>query len=194
MENLSAATRENITQILHDWNAGDQSAPARLMPLVYDELRYLGARYLRSERPDHTLQATALVHEAYIKLVDQKWAQWQNRVQFASVAARAMRQVLIEYARAYKAEKRGGKLQKIYLDETRELRHERDPDLIELNEALKRFSQLYPRESEVVELKFFGGLEAKEISEVLQVSEKTVLRDWNFARLWLSRELTARAG
>jgi RNA polymerase sigma factor (TIGR02999 family) len=189
VKNLSVATRENITQILHDWNAGDQSAPARLMPLVYDELRCLGARYLRNERPDHTLQATALVHEAYIKLVDQKWAQWQNRVQFASVAARAMRQVLIEYARAYKAEKRGGKLQKIYLDETRELRHERDPDLIELNEALKRFAQLYPRESEVVELKFFGGLDNAEIAQALNVSTKTVVRDWTFAKAWLCREL-----
>jgi len=159
------------------------------MPLVYDELRRLGAHYLRNERANHTLQATALVHEAYIKLVDQKWAQWQNRVQFASIAARAMRQVLIEYARAHQANKRGGKLEKIYLDETCELGREQDPDLLELDEALKNFAGLYPRESEVVELKFFGGLGNIEIAEALKVSVKTVVRDWTFARTWLCREL-----
>ncbi|HZR79125.1 MAG TPA: sigma-70 family RNA polymerase sigma factor [Chthoniobacterales bacterium] len=186
---MNAAPSVDITQILQDWNSGDQSAPSRLMPLVYDELRRLGAHYLRNERANHTLQATALVHEAYIKLVDQKWAQWQNRVQFASIAARAMRQVLIEYARAHQANKRGGKLEKIYLDETCELGREQDPDLLELDEALKNFAGLYPRESEVVELKFFGGLGNIEIAEALKVSVKTVVRDWTFARTWLCREL-----
>ncbi len=177
------------TQILQEWNAGDSNAQARLMPLVYDELRRLGAKYLRRERPDHTLQATALVHEAYLKLVDQKHPRWQDRLHFASVAARAMRQVLVEYARARKAEKRGGKLQKISLDETKELGHARDPDLIELNEVLKHFADLYPREHEVVELKFFGGLGNNEIAETLNVSVKTVVRDWIFAKTWLCREL-----
>ena len=186
---MSALAPTDITRILQDWNAGDQNAPARLMPLVYDELRRLGAQYLRKERPDHTLQATALVHEAYIKLVDQKRAQWQNRLHFASIAARAMRQVLVEYARAHRADKRGGKLRKIYLDETRELGQQRDPDLIELDEALKNFAGLYPRESEVVELKFFGGLDNGEIAQTLKVSTKTVARDWTFAKTWLCREL-----
>ena len=182
-----------ITQILREWNAGDTSAPERLLPLVYNELRVLGANYLRKERSDHTLQATALVHEAYLKMVGQKWAEWQNRVQFASIAARAMRQVLVEHARANKAAKRAGKLQKVYLDETQELGAARNPDLIELDEALKDFTELYPRKAEVVELKFFGGLEIDEIAEALQISTKTVKRDWTFARAWLCRELTEQA-
>lgn len=190
---MNASSNPDITQILQDWNAGDVSAPERLMPLVYAELRSLGAHYLRNERADHTLQATALVHEAYLKMVNQKWAAWQNRAQFASVAARAMRQVLVEHARAHRAEKRGGKLEKIYLDETRELGAGHDPDLIELDEALKNFATLYPRESEVVEMKFFGGLDAEDIAQVLNVSTKTINRDWNFAKTWLCRELTENA-
>lgn len=159
------------------------------MPLVYDELRRLAAEHLCNERQEHTLQATALVHEAYLKLVGQTWSNWQNRVHFARTAARAMRQVLVEHARARNADKRGGKLQKIYLDETRELYQERDPDLIELDQALKKLAQFYPRESEVVELKFFGGMANDEVAEALKVSTKTVLRDWTFARTWLFREL-----
>ncbi|HVF71658.1 MAG TPA: sigma-70 family RNA polymerase sigma factor [Chthoniobacterales bacterium] len=190
---MNSSSSPDITQILQDWNAGDASAPQRLMPLVYNELRSLGAHYLRRERSDHTLQATALVHEAYLKMVNQKWAAWQDRVQFARVAARAMRQVLVEYARAYRAEKRGGKLEKLYLDETRELGSGHDPDLIELDEALKNFAELYPRESEVVEMKFFGGLDAEDIAKVLNVSTKTINRDWNFAKTWLCRELTENA-
>ena len=190
---MKANPSADITQILQDWNAGDNTAPSRLIPLVYEELRRISANYLRNERSDHTLQATALVHEAYIKLVDQRRAKWQNRIQFASVAARAMRQVLVEHARAHKADKRGGKLEKIYLDETRELGQARDPDLIELDEALKNFAGLYPRESEVVELKFFGGLDNQEIAQALNVSTKTVLRDWTFAKTWLCRELTQNA-
>jgi RNA polymerase sigma factor (TIGR02999 family) len=190
---MKADPSADITQILQDWNAGDKTAPSRLIRLVYDELRRIGANYLRNERPDHTLQATALVHEAYIKLVDQRRAQWQNRIQFASIAARAMRQVLVEHARAHRADKRGGKLAKIYLDETRELGQKREPDLIELDEALRNFADLYPRESEVVELKFFGGLDNGEIAHTLNVSKKTVVRDWTFAKTWLCRELTQNA-
>ena len=159
------------------------------MPLVYEELRQRAAAYLRRERPVHTLQATALVHEAYLKLVDQKRARWNDRAHFCAVSARVMRRVLIEHARGRNAEKRGGKQEKLYLDETRELMQERAPDLIALDDALQAFSSSYPREGEVVEMKFFGGLKAHEIAGVLAVSEKTVLRDWNFARLWLRREL-----
>jgi RNA polymerase sigma-70 factor (ECF subfamily) len=181
---------EDITRILQDWSAGDQSAPDRLMPLMYQELRRLGAEHLRKERPDHTLQATALVHEAYLKMVDQSAVQWRNRLQFASIAARAMRQVLVEHARARNASKRAGKLEKISLEETRELGGERNPHLTELDEALNDFTRLYPREGEVVELKFFGGLDLEEIAQFLNVSTKTVVRDWTFARTWLCRELT----
>jgi RNA polymerase sigma-70 factor, ECF subfamily len=180
----------DVTQILQAWSEGDQSAPERLMPMVYQELRRLAGDYLRRERPDHTLQATALVHEAYLKLVDQNRVDWKNRAHFCGVAAQLMRRVLMEHARAHNAEKRGGKMEKLYLDETRELSHERAPDLIALDDALKSLASTFPRESEVVELKFFGGLEAKEIAEVLHVSTKTVLRDWNFAKLWLCRELS----
>jgi RNA polymerase sigma factor (TIGR02999 family) len=181
----------DVTQILHAWSEGDQSAPERLMPLVYQELRRIAGDYLRRERPDHTLQATALVHEAYLKLVDQNRVDWKNRAHFCGVAAQLMRRVLMEYARGHNAEKRGGKMEKLYLDETRELsQQERAPDLIALDDALQSFASTFPRESEVVELKFFGGLEAREIAEVLHVSTKTVLRDWNFAKLWLCRELS----
>jgi RNA polymerase sigma factor (TIGR02999 family) len=183
------ATRTDATQILKEWSEGDKDAPARLMPLIYEELRRRAAEYLRHERPDHTLQATALVHEAYLKLIDQNRVDWKTRAHFCGVAAQLMRRVLLEHARGHNAEKRGGKLEKLYLDETHELSDERAPDLIALDDALKSFTSTYPREGEVVELRFFGGLAANEIAEVLDVSQKTVLRDWNFAKLWLRREL-----
>ncbi|MGI8957124.1 MAG: sigma-70 family RNA polymerase sigma factor [Chthoniobacterales bacterium] len=188
MHNLS---NPDATQILQDWRAGDPDAPARLMPLVYRELQRRAAGYLRRERSDHTLQATALVHEAYLKLVDQRGVDWKNRAHFCSVAAKLMRRVLLEHARRHNAAKRGGKLEKVYLDETRELAQEDCPDLVAVDDALQKFADSYPREGTVVELKFFGGLDAHEIAEVLDVSEKTVLRDWSFAKLWLRRELAA---
>lgn len=179
----------DATEILREWSEGDNDAPARLMPVVYEELRRRAAEYLRHERADHTLQATALVHETYLRLVDQTRATWKNRAHFCSVAAQLMRRILVQHAREHNREKRGGKWHKLYLDETRELAGEHSPDLVALDDALQSFSQSYPREGSVVEMKFFGGLEAKEIAEVLGVSVKTVLRDWNFAKLWLHREL-----
>jgi RNA polymerase sigma factor (TIGR02999 family) len=179
----------DVTQILRAWNQGDAAAPGRLMPLVYEELRRRAADCLRRERKGHTLQATALVHEAYVKLVGQDRAQWKNRAHFCSVAAQLMRRILVKYAETHKAEKRGGQMRKIYLDETRELAHERAPDLLALDDALKSLAVSHPRESEIVELKFFGGLNAKETGEVLNVSSKTVLRDWQFAKAWLNRQL-----
>jgi RNA polymerase sigma factor (TIGR02999 family) len=187
---VAVVPTKEVTQILQEWSHGDPGAAARLMPLVYEELRRRAAAYLRNERPDHTLQATALVHEAYLEMVDQKRANWRDRAHFAGVAAQLMRRILVEHARAHNADKRGGKLQKLCLDETRELMHERPPDLVALDDALQSFAGIYPREGAVVELKFFGGLEADEIAEVLDVSAKTVLRDWSFAKLWLRRELT----
>ena len=163
------------------------------MPLVYEELRRLARGYLARELGDHTLQATALVHEAYLRLVDETRVNWKNRAHFYGMAARLMRRILVDHARAHNAAKRGGLEQKVILDEAHELQTKCAVELVALDGALESFAQDYPRKSEVVELKFFGGLDAKEISEVLQVSEKTVLRDWNFAKLWLCRALTQNA-
>ncbi|MEY2512312.1 MAG: hypothetical protein QOE26_3075 [Verrucomicrobiota bacterium] len=181
----------DVTQILKDWSDGSEEASARLMPLVYDELRRLAREYLRRERSDHTLQATALVHEAYLRMVDEKGLNWKNRAHFYGIAARLMRRILVDHARAHNAGKRGGLEQKLALDEARDLPAPGATDLVALDGALENLAKTYPRKSEVVELKFFGGLEANEIAEVLQVSEKTVLRDWSFAKVWLCRELSA---
>ena len=187
------AERHDVTQLLIDWRDGDEGVPERLMPLVYDELRRLARSYLQRERSDHTLQATALVHEAYLRMVDDAQTSWKDRAHFYGIAARVMRQILVDHARAHNAAKRGGMEQKVLLDEARDLPASGAVDLVALDGALQNFAQTYPRKSEVVELKFFGGLDAKEISEVLQVSEKTVLRDWNFAKLWLCRALSDAA-
>ena len=190
----SIESPQDVTQILKNWGDGDANAAERLMPLVYEELRRLARDYLRRERADHTLQATALVHEAYLRMVDDKQVSWQNRAHFYGIAARLMRRILVDHARAHNAAKRGGLEQKLTLDEARDLQQNDSTDLVALDGALQNFAQTYPRKSEVVELKFFGGLEAKEIAEVLQVSEKTVLRDWSFAKLWLCRELSLESG
>jgi RNA polymerase sigma factor (TIGR02999 family) len=181
----------DVTQILKDWSEGSEDASARLMPLVYEELRRLAREYIRRERADHTLQATALVHEAYLRMVDEKNVTWKDRAHFYGIAARLMRRILVDHARAHNAAKRGGLEQKLTLDEARDLPAPGATDLVALDGALENLAKTYPRKSEVVELKFFGGLEANEIAEVLQVSEKTVLRDWSFAKLWLCRELSA---
>lgn len=181
----------DVTQLLQDWGDGDPDAPEKLMPLVYEELRRLARNYLAAQRRDHTLQATALVHEAYLRMVDTKKSNWRNRLHFYRVAARAMRQILIDHARAHNAAKRGGLHQKLSLEEAGALATRNAVELVALNSALENLTESHPRESEVVELKFFGGLNTKEISELLQVSEKTVLRDWNFAKLWLCRRLSS---
>ena len=178
----------DVTQLLHAWAQGDESAPDQLMPLVYDELRALAAKYLRRERAGHTLQATALVHEAYLQLVDQTRATWKDRAHFTGVAARLMRRILVEHARNCNRQKRGGRCEKVYLDETRELSSDASPDLVAVDEALRDFSRDYPREGSVVEMKFFAGMEAKEIAQALNISLRTVMRDWSFAKAWLSRE------
>ena len=188
---IPAATQ--VTQILLNWRGGDADAAARLMPIVYDELRRLARDYLRRERVGHTLQPTALVHEAYLRLVDDNSVSWQSRAHFYGIAAKLMRRILVDHARARNAEKRGGQIEKVPLDEARDLPPAATNDLVALDGALEDFARSYPRKSEVVELKFFGGLEAEQIAEVLQVSEKTVLRDWQFAKLWLCRELAGAA-
>jgi RNA polymerase sigma factor (TIGR02999 family) len=179
----------DVTQILQDWGEGDRAAVAKLMPLVYEELRRLARHYLQRERADHTLQATALVHEAYLRLVDEKNVTWRNRAHFYGIAARLMRRILVDHARVHNAARRGGLEQKLSLEEAQALPNAGATDLVVLDGALQNLAKTYPRKSEVVELKFFAGLEAKEIAEVLQISEKTVLRDWSFAKLWLCREL-----
>ena len=188
---MSSESPQDVTRLLHDWSDGDADAPARLMPLVYDELRRLARDYLRRERAGHTLQPTALIHEAYLRMVDQTRVSWQNRAHFFGSAARAMRRILVDHARTQQAAKRGGGAPKVSLDEAATVAAPSgDTDLVALDGALQSLAVSYPRQSEVVELKFFGGLEAREIAEVLQVSEKTILRDWNFAKLWLQRELS----
>jgi RNA polymerase sigma factor (TIGR02999 family) len=186
-------SKHDVTQLLIDWREGDEGVPARLMPLVYEELRRLARSYLQRERSDHTLQATALVHEAYLRMVDDAQTSWKDRAHFYGIAARVMRQILVDHARKHNAGKRGGLEEKLSLDEARDLPATNEVDLVALDGALESFAETYPRKSEVVELKFFGGLDAREISEVLQVSEKTVLRDWNFAKLWLCRALSENA-
>lgn len=190
---MSSDLPPDVTQILKDWSEGDAAAPEKLMPLVYEELRRLARNYIARERADHTLQATALVHEAYLRMVDEKRVSWQNRAHFYGMAARLMRRILVDHARAHNAAKRGGLEQKLILDEARDLPTKNAVELVALDGALENFAHTYPRKSEVVELKFFGGLDTKEISEVLRISEKTVLRDWNFAKLWLCRELNEHA-
>ena len=190
---MSTSSTHDVTRLLLAWRDGDTAAPSRLMPLVYDELRRLAREYLRHERGGHTLQPTALVHEAYLRLVDDSRAQWQGRAHFFGVAARAMRRILVDHARAHNAAKRGGGIEKVPLEAAGDLLAAPDVDLVELDGALETLAQTYPRQSEVVELRFFGGLESREIAEVLQVSEKTILRDWNFAKLFLLREMDPKA-
>jgi RNA polymerase sigma-70 factor, ECF subfamily len=168
---------------------GQASAIDELLPMVYKELRRLAAHFLRQERADHTLQPTALVHEAYLRLVEQKSLSWQNRSQFFAMASQMMRRILIDYAKSRHREKRGGHQQKIPLDEAPNLSQERAADLLALDDTLKRFAELYPRKSQVVELRYFGGLSVEEAAEVLHISKPTVMRDWDFAKAWLYQEL-----
>lgn len=179
----------DVTEMLHDWSEGDAGAAERLMPLVYDELRKLARDYLRRERADHTLQPTALVNEAYLKLVDQTRVNWQNRSHFFGIAAQIMRRILVDHARSQAAEKRGGLLRKLSLDDANVLPEERAVGLIELDDALKRLAEIFPRKGQVIELRFFGGLSVEETAHVLGVSDKTVMREWQSAKLWLYREL-----
>jgi len=167
--------------------------PIVLEPTVEVEVNIAAAQKFGVKPGDVRRQATALVHETYLRLADQTQLNWKDRVHFYGIAARVMRRILVEHARAHRSTKRGGLAQKISLEEARELPAETDVDLLKLDSALESFAKDYPRKSEVVELKFFGGLDAREIAEVLQVSEKTVLRDWNFAKLWLCRALTQDA-
>ena len=180
----------DITQLLIDSKGGDKAALDQLMPIVYSELRRLAESYLRAERGDHTLQATALVHEAYLRLVNQRNVDWKNRAQFFGMAASMMRRILVNHAEAHHAAKRGGDAQKISLDDAISFFEEQDLDLLALNQALERLAQMDPRQTEIVELRFFGGLTVEEVAEVLNTSPATVKRDWLMAKSWLLRELS----
>ncbi|MEQ1643492.1 MAG: sigma-70 family RNA polymerase sigma factor [Pyrinomonadaceae bacterium] len=185
---MEQAGSPNITLLLDEIRDGSNSAPARLLEVVYDDLRRLAGAYMQNERPDHTLQATALVHEAYVRLVDWKNVSWQSRAQFFSVAAEVMRKVLIDHARAKGTQKRSG--QKIVLDEAISLPQHQEIDLIALDEALLSLEKLDPRQAKIVEMRFFGGLSIEETAYVLKVSEATVRREWTFAKAWFQRELS----
>jgi RNA polymerase sigma factor (TIGR02999 family) len=182
------------TELLLAWGHGDARAFDQLVPLVHDELRRLAKRYMARERPDHTLQATALVNEAYLRLIDLKQIRWQDRAHFFAMSARMMRRILVDFARARRNDKRGGRAPKIPLDEAIAVSKEAGQDLVALDEALQALAVVHPRKCDVVELRFFGGLSLEETAEVLRVSVDTVKRDWRFAKLWLLKELRQGPG
>lgn len=182
-----------VTQLLVRWRGGDREALEELMPLVYEELRRLAHHYLRQERADHTLQSTALVHEAYLRLAGQNPPEWQNRAHFFGIAAHVMRQILVEYARGHNAAKRGGNACRLTLDEIAELPQQLDVDVVALDKALTELSEFDAQQSRIVELRFFAGLTIEDTSEVLGVSPATVKRDWVTARAWLYRAMTGEA-
>lgn len=184
---------EQVTSLLLRWRGGDKAALDALMPLVYGELRRLARQYLQRERSDHTLQSTALVHEAYARLVGQNLPDWQNRAHFFGVAAQLMRQILVDHARNHRAAKRGGSICKLPLDDVDSHASETDVDVVALDDALRSLAKLDPQQSRVVELRFFAGLSIADTSEVLGISPSTVKRDWNTARVWLYRELDRTA-
>jgi RNA polymerase sigma factor (TIGR02999 family) len=181
---------ETPTDLLLAWRRGDRAAFDRLVPLVNDELHRLALRYVARERRGHTLQATALVNEAYLRLVEVTRIQWQDRAHFFAMAARTMRRILVDHARARDNDKRGGGAARVPLEPEMDVPHAPEQNLVELDDALGRFETIHPRKSQVVELRFFAGLSLEETAEALHVSVDTVKRDWRFARLWLLRELS----
>jgi RNA polymerase sigma factor (TIGR02999 family) len=184
-----AADPEEVTQLLADWSHGDRAALEKLTPLVYEELRRLAHHYMEGQRPDHTLQTTALVNEAYLRLADQKRANFANRSHFFAVAAKAMRQILVNHAKAAQRQKRGGGAAKVELDEAALISPDQPRAILDLNDALERLATVDSRKAQVVELSYFGGLKHEEIAEVLKISTITVRRDWVFAKAWLYAEL-----
>jgi RNA polymerase sigma factor (TIGR02999 family) len=188
-EAASASTHE-VTRLLQAWGSGDDTALERLMPLVYNELQRLAHRYMAAEQPGHALQTTALVHEVYLRLVDVEGVDWQDRAHFYCLCARLMRRILIDFARSRNYQKRGGHFPHIELDEAATVSAAVESELLAVDEALKRLSEIDSRKSEVVELRFFGGLTVEETAAALRVSPETVIRDWKLAKAWLLRELS----
>ena len=184
-----AGDASDLTQLLVDWSAGDEAAFGKLMPAVYDELHLLASRYLRRERGDHTLQTTALVHEAYLRLIDQDRIQWQNSLQFFGLAAQMMRRILVDHARRHSYAKRGGGQRAISLEEAPEVSFERAADVVAVDEALTRLAELDAELARIVELRFFGGFKSAEIGQLMGISVPTVTRKWRLAKAWLYRYL-----
>ena len=180
---------QHVTQLLQAWRQGEDKALEELLPLVYQELRRLARRYMFGERQGHTLQTTALVHEAYLRLVNSQQVNWQNRAHFFAISAQLMRRILVDYARTRGYQKRGGGVPKVTLDEALIGLQKKGHDLVALDDALKTLASVDARKSKVVELRFFGGLTVEETAEVLEVSPQTVLRDWSLAKVWLVREV-----
>jgi len=189
LNTVQRGASNHVTELLVRWRGGDKAALDALMPLVYSELRRIASRYLQAERSDHTLQSTALVNEAYVRLTSQELPQWQNRAHFFAVAAQLMRQILVDHARRHRASKRGGHFYKLALEDAEEQQQPVDVDIIALDDALKSLAAMDSQQSRVVELKFFGGLSNEDTADVLGVSTSTVKRDWTTARAWLYREL-----
>ena len=187
---MNAPSRATVTELLQAWSNGDRTVENRLWPIVFDELNRLAHRHMRKERPDHTLQTGVLVNEAYMRLVDWKNAKWQNRAHFFGMCARIMRQILVDHARAHSNQKRGIDKQEMKLDEFALVSPKKSARMVALDEALKRLALIHPRKSDVIELRFFGGLSVEETAAVLDVSRLTVIRDWNFARAWLQAEMS----
>ena len=181
-----------VTKLLQGWRGGDRNDLEALLPLVYDELRRLAHHHLRNERPDHTLQSTALVHEAYFRLVGQELPQWESRAHFFAIAAQLMRQILVDYARRRRSSKRGSGVCRLTLDDAVALPRRKDVDVVALDDALNTLAEVDPRQSRVVELRFFAGLSLEETSEVMGIATATVQRDWTAARAWLYREISGR--
>ena len=192
-EQPGEAADGDISTLLRAWSGGDQGALARLTPIVYDELHRLARRYMKRERPGHSLQTSALVNEAYMRLVDYKRMQWQNRAHFFAVSSQLMRRILVERARRHNL-KRGGGVQHVSLEEAAVMGGDQATDLVALDDALNALARLDARKAQVVEMRFFGGLSVEETAEVLKVSPVTVMRDWSTAKVWLYRELTGGTG
>jgi len=188
-----SSSPEEVTQLLVAWGNGNKAALERLMPLVYDELRRLAHHYMRREHPGHTLQTTALVNEAYFRLVDQKHVHWQNRAHFFAISAQLMRRILIDHARSHQFVKRGGGAHKVSLDEVAVVAQEQAADLLALDDALRSLAAIDERKGRIVELRFFGGLSAEETAEALKISPRTVMREWSMAKAWLYRAISNEA-
>jgi RNA polymerase sigma factor (TIGR02999 family) len=187
---MTAPSSNEVTRLLLDWSEGDKSALNRLMPLVYDELRKLAHHYMGRERQGHTLQTTALVNEAYLRLIDQRSVQWQNRAHFFGIASRMMRRILVDHARSRQYGKRGGGTHQVPLDEVMVVSPERAADVVALDDALTALAEIDERKTKIVEMRFFGGLSIDETAEVIGVSPGTVMRDWTLAKAWLHRQIS----
>jgi RNA polymerase sigma factor (TIGR02999 family) len=186
---VATVSAQSVTALLQAWSSGDESALEGLIPLIYEELHRIARRYLNRERPDHTLQTTALINEAYLRLADTRRLVWQDRTHFFAIAAQMMRRILVDHARGRQNLKRGGAVRRVTLDEALTVCRERSAELVKLHDALTALFAVDPRKGQVVELRFFGGLNIQEIAHVLKVSPDTVMRDWKFSKVWLLREL-----